>query len=64
MKSLLSAGFRGLVVCGSTGEAAAMGEDEQLSLLDAVLQIARPVQVIMGLSGNNLQEVLAFQQKI
>jgi 4-hydroxy-tetrahydrodipicolinate synthase len=64
VKTLLSGGVRGLVVCGTTGEAAAMSKDEQLEVLDAVLQIARPHQVIMGLSGNNLQEVLAFQQKI
>lgn len=56
--------MRGLVVCGTTGEAAAMSKDEQLAVLDAVLQIAQPGQVIMGLAGNNLQEVLAFQEKI
>ncbi|XVN19845.1 4-hydroxy-tetrahydrodipicolinate synthase [Pseudomonas corrugata] len=64
VKALLSEGVRGLVVCGTTGEAAAMSKDEQLEVLDAVLQIARPDQVIMGLSANNLQEALAFQQKI
>ena len=51
-------------MCGTTGEAAAMSKDEQLNVLDAVLKIAHPSQVIMGLSGNNLQEVLAFQLKI
>lgn len=60
----LAEGARGLVVCGTTGEAAAMSKDEQLKALDAVLEVAQPAQVIMGLSGNNLQEVLAFQQKI
>ncbi|NIE75951.1 4-hydroxy-tetrahydrodipicolinate synthase [Pantoea sp. Ap-967] len=63
-KKLLAEGVRGLVVCGTTGEAAAMSEDEQLKVLDAVLRVAHPSQVIMGLSGNNLQEVLAFQQKL
>ncbi|MEQ6927784.1 4-hydroxy-tetrahydrodipicolinate synthase [Pseudomonas mosselii] len=63
-KKLLADGVRGLVVCGTTGEAAAMNKDEQLEVLDAVLQIALPGQVIMGLSGNNLSEVLAFQQKM
>ena len=61
---LLADGVRGLVVCGTTGEAAALSKDEQLEVLDAVLQIAAPKQVIMGLSGYNLQELLAFQQKI
>ncbi|MBC3495717.1 4-hydroxy-tetrahydrodipicolinate synthase [Pseudomonas sp. SWRI100] len=63
-KKLLADGVRGLVVCGTTGEAAAMSKDEQLEVLDAVLQIALPGQVIMGLSGNNLSEVLTFQQQI
>lgn len=61
---LLADGVRGLVVCGTTGEAAALSKDEQLQVLDAVLRIATPEQVIMGLSGYNLQELLAFQQKI
>lgn len=61
---LLADGVRGLVVCGTTGEAAAMSKEEQLAVLDAVLQIAQPHQVIMGLSGYNLHELLAFQQKI
>lgn len=64
VKKLLADGVRGLVVCGTTGEAAAMSKDEQLEVLDTVLQTARTDQVIMGLSGNNLQEVLALQQKI
>jgi len=64
VKKLLSDGVRGLVVCGTTGEAAAMSKPEQLEVLDAVLRVAEPNQVIMGLSGNNLPEVLAFQQKI
>ncbi|GLO12040.1 4-hydroxy-tetrahydrodipicolinate synthase [Pseudomonas putida] len=63
-KKILADGVRGLVVCGTTGEAAAMSKDEQLEVLDAVLQIALPGQIIMGLSGNNLSEVLTFQQKI
>ena len=61
---LLADGVRGLVVSGTTGEAAAMGKDEQLAVLDAVLKIAAPHQVVMGLSGYNLQELLAFQQKV
>lgn len=61
---LLAEGVRGLVVCGTTGEAAALSQDEQLSVLDTVLEVAHPSQVIMGLSGNNLQELLAFQKII
>lgn len=61
---LLDDGVRGLVVCGTTGEAAALSHDEQLAVLDAVLQRVPPQQVIMGLAGNNLRELLAFQQQL
>ena len=61
---LLEEGVAGFVVCGSTGEAAALSRDEQLAVLDAVLQWVPPRQVIMGLAGNNLRELLAFQQHV
>ena len=61
---LLEDGVAGLVVCGSTGEAAALSRDEQLAVLDAVLQWVPPQQVIMGLAGNNQRELLAFQQRV
>jgi len=41
----------GLVVCGSTGEAHALDEDEQLAALDTVLQAASGTPVAMGLGG-------------
>lgn len=53
-KRLLNEGVRGLVVCGITGEAAAMSKDDQLEVLDAALEVAHPNQVIMGLSRNVL----------
>jgi len=61
---LLEEGVSGLVICGSTGEAAALSQEEQLAVLDAVLQWVPPQQVIMGLAGNNLRELLALQQQI
>lgn len=61
---LLEDGVAGLVVCGTTGEAAALSHEEQLAVLDAVLQRVPPAQVIMGLAGNNLRELLAFQQEV
>lgn len=61
---LLEDGVAGFVVCGTTGEAAALSHEEQLAVLDAVLQWVPPQQVIMGLAGNNLRELLAFQQEI
>ncbi len=64
VSKLLEDGVAGFVVCGSTGEAAALSDAEQLAVLDAVLQWVPPQQVIMGLTGNNLRELLAFQQEI
>ncbi|MCH8619665.1 4-hydroxy-tetrahydrodipicolinate synthase [Undibacterium sp. TS12] len=57
-KKLIADGATGLVVCGSTGEAAALSSDEQLQVLDAVLAVVPARQVIMGLSGNHMQNVL------
>lgn len=57
-------GASGLVVCGSTGEAAALSEDEQLASLDAVLDAVPSCPVVMGLAGNNMRAVLAKQEKI
>ncbi|BBB69016.1 4-hydroxy-tetrahydrodipicolinate synthase [Undibacterium sp. YM2] len=57
-RKLIKEGVTGLVVCGSTGEAAALSEEEQLQVLDAVLAVVSPNQVIMGLSGNHMGQVL------
>ncbi|NWB29994.1 4-hydroxy-tetrahydrodipicolinate synthase [Pseudomonas gingeri] len=61
---LLESGVDGIVVCGTTGEAAALGKHEQLAVLDAVLEWVPPQQVVMGLAGNNLTELLQFQSEI
>lgn len=61
---LLEKGVAGIVVCGTTGEAAALGKHEQLAVLDAVLEQVPPEQVVMGLAGNNLSELLQFQSEI
>jgi 4-hydroxy-tetrahydrodipicolinate synthase len=49
-----SSGIAGLVVCGSTGEAAALDEDEQLQTLQTVMGEAPGLPVVMGLSGYHL----------
>ncbi len=53
-----------MVVCGSTGEAAALDEAEQLAVLETVLdavQKTKPIlPVVMGLSGYNLAQTLAW----
>ncbi|KJJ95848.1 dihydrodipicolinate synthase [Pseudomonas sp. 21] len=61
---LLEQGVAGFVVCGTTGEAAALSHEEQLEVLDAVLQWVPARQVIMGLAGNNQRELLAALQDI
>ena len=53
-----AAGVDGLVVCGSTGEAASLDDAEQLAVLDAVLAEAGGLPVIMGLAGNHQGHVL------
>ena len=58
-RKLAFAGVAGLVVCGSTGEAAALSEAEQLTVLDTVIDAVPDCPVVMGLAGNNMQAVLA-----
>ncbi|WP_421096138.1 dihydrodipicolinate synthase family protein, partial [Serratia fonticola] len=55
---LIAKGVAGVVVCGSTGEAAALSKEEQLAVLDAVLEVVPAHQVVMGLSGNNMASTL------
>lgn len=61
MRQYRQAGVDGVVVCGSTGEAAAMDEYEQLVVLDTVLDEAGPMPVVMGLAGNHQRDVLRRQ---
>lgn len=61
---LLEDGVAGFVVCGTTGEAAALSQSEQLAVLDAVLQRVPPDRVIMGLADNQLNALLDLQREI
>lgn len=61
---LIDSGAAGLVVCGTSGEAAALDEQEQLAVLDAVLEVVPASRVVMGLAGNNQVAVLARLQRI
>ena len=58
------AGVSGFVVCGSTGEAAALDDNEQLAVLDTVIQASDGLPVVMGLSGYNLQKTLAWTKTV
>lgn len=61
---LAAAGVTGMVVCGSTGEAAALDEDEQLATLATVAAAAPTLPRIMGLSGYHLGQTLAWVQRL
>ena len=52
-------GIAGLVVCGSTGEAAALSDEEQIEVLQAVMVEAPGLPVVMGLSGYHLGKTSA-----
>lgn len=56
-------GIAGYVVCGTTGEAAALSKEEQWEVLETVLAHADGLPVILGYSGYNLAEALAFVRK-
>ena len=58
VRRLSTQGVAGFVVCGSTGEAAALDEDEQIAVLATVRQAAPALPRIMGLGGENLRHVL------
>lgn len=53
-------GIAGFVVCGSTGEAAALDPDEQLDTLRTVLDHADGLPVMMGVPGNHLGRATAW----
>jgi 4-hydroxy-tetrahydrodipicolinate synthase len=54
-----ASGIAGLVVCGSTGEAAALSDEEQLEVLQTVMAEAPGLPVIMGVSGYHLGKTVA-----
>ena len=63
-KRLATAGVTGTVVCGSTGEAAALDDGEQLAALETVATAAPALPRIMGLSGYHLGQTLAWVQRL
>ena len=64
VKRLCADGVAGLVVCGSTGEAAALDGSEQLALLACVLQAAAGRPVLMGVSGYHLGETRQWIKRL
>lgn len=57
-RRLAGQGVAGFVVCGSTGEAAALDEGERLAVLDTVAAAAPAVPRMMGLGGEHLGHAL------
>ncbi|MDZ7938656.1 MAG: 4-hydroxy-tetrahydrodipicolinate synthase [Rhodoferax sp.] len=60
VQHLHAQGIAGLVVCGSTGEAAALDDDEQLAVLNTVADAAAGLPLVMGVSGYHLPQMLAW----
>ena len=63
-RRLANDGVAGFVVCGSTGEAAALDEAEQLASLDTVQAAAAGLPIVMGLSGYHLGKTTAWARKL
>jgi 4-hydroxy-tetrahydrodipicolinate synthase len=56
---LVDSGVHGLVVCGTTGEAATLDESEQTAMLCAVLEaVGSNFPVAMGIAGSDTREVV------
>lgn len=60
VKKLGADGATGFVACGSTGEAAALDEAEQLAVLETVLAASGGLPVVMGVSGYHLPQMLEW----
>lgn len=57
-EKLIAGGVHGLVVCGTTGEAATLDDDEQAMLLAAILEAADSrCPVMMGIAGSDTRAV-------
>jgi 4-hydroxy-tetrahydrodipicolinate synthase len=63
-RALVPTGVAGFVVCGSTGEAAALDEDEQLACLATVAAHADELPLMMGVSGYHLGATRAWVQQL
>ncbi|BEP55992.1 4-hydroxy-tetrahydrodipicolinate synthase [Variovorax sp. V118] len=64
VRRLADDGVTGFVPCGSTGEAAALDEAEQLAVLDTVLTAAGGLPVVMGVSGYHLGKATAWVRRL
>ena len=60
VKHYCKTGVAGFVACGSTGEAAALDDGEQLAVLASVLQASGGLPAVMGMSGYHMAQTLAW----
>lgn len=63
-RALVPTGIAGFVVCGSTGEAAALDEDEQLACLATVATHAGELPLMMGVSGHHVGAMRAWLRQL
>jgi len=59
VRHLVDAGIHGLVVCGTTGEAATLDDAEKAQVLSTVMDACGDVPVVMGVSGVSPADVAA-----
>ena len=64
LEKYLSAGLRGFVVAGSTGEAAMLGSDEKQKLFGAVREAAENSLLIAGVGSESVSETVALVRHI
>jgi 4-hydroxy-tetrahydrodipicolinate synthase len=61
----IDGGIKGLVPCGTTGEAATMTEDERLQVIETVVSEAGgQVPIIAGTGSNDTAQSVAFTRKV
>ncbi|MFM9922457.1 4-hydroxy-tetrahydrodipicolinate synthase [Variovorax sp. H27-G14] len=63
-RRLAATGIAGFVVCGSTGEAAALDDAEQLAALQTVQAAGNGLPIVMGLSGYHLGKTVAWVRRL
>lgn len=64
-QQLILAGVHGLVVCGTTGEAACLSEYEQTHMLAAILEVTKNTcPVLMGMGGGGGSDTRVLTEKI
>ena len=65
---LLDSGSDGLVVCGTTGEASTLDEDEQLRMIELVVSEVRAAYpfgtVVAGVGSNNTRHAVKLTQRV